>query len=177
VYAFSLLGYAPVPALATVVDGPSAAVFRMPFGDPHPLGALRVQFNVALCASWFGRGPWDDARPTAASRPASPSPGHPGHALASASHLQEVDLSETGSDARRSMTGSPRWSCGWQRTTRTGDTRGSRANLPKCVRCASSGVPRSSSMIARWALGLAYLMLARVLSWLGSGSSAVVPRW
>ena len=59
-YAFSLLGYAPVPALATVVDGPSAAVFRMPFGDPHPLGALRVQFNVALCASWFGRGPWDD---------------------------------------------------------------------------------------------------------------------
>jgi hypothetical protein len=60
VYAFSLLGYAPVPALATVVDGPSAAVFRMPFGDPHPLGALRVQFNVALCASWFGRGPWDD---------------------------------------------------------------------------------------------------------------------
>lgn len=60
VFAFVLLGYAPVPALATVVDGPSAAVYRMPFGDPHPLAALRVQFNVALCGSWFGRGPWTD---------------------------------------------------------------------------------------------------------------------
>lgn len=60
VYAFSLLGYAPVPALATVVDGPSMAVFRMPFGDPHPVSALRVQLNVALCRSWFGAGPWDD---------------------------------------------------------------------------------------------------------------------
>jgi hypothetical protein len=60
VYAFCLLGYAPVPALATVVDGPSRAVFRMPFGDPHPVSALRVQLNVALCRSWFGAGPWDD---------------------------------------------------------------------------------------------------------------------
>ena len=60
VYAFCLLGYAPVPALATVVDGPSKAVFRMPFGDPHPVSALRVQLNVALCRSWFGPGPWDD---------------------------------------------------------------------------------------------------------------------
>lgn len=61
VYAFCLLGYAPVPALATVVDGPSKAVYRMPFGDPHPVSALRVQLNVALCRSWFGSGgPWDD---------------------------------------------------------------------------------------------------------------------
>jgi hypothetical protein len=60
VYAFSLLGYAPVPALATVVDGPSSAAFRMPFGDPHPLAVLRVHLNVALCRSWFGPGPWDD---------------------------------------------------------------------------------------------------------------------
>jgi citrate lyase beta subunit len=59
VFAFSLLGYAPVPALATVVDGPARTVFRMPIGDPHPLGMLRVQFNVALCQSWFGAGPWD----------------------------------------------------------------------------------------------------------------------
>ncbi|AGB24069.1 hypothetical protein Mycsm_03798 [Mycobacterium sp. JS623] len=59
VYAFSLLGYAPVPALATVVDGPARAVFRMPIGDPHPVSMLRVQFNVALCRSWFGPGPWD----------------------------------------------------------------------------------------------------------------------
>jgi hypothetical protein len=60
VYAFSLLGFAPVPALATVVDGPTRAVYRMILGDPHPFGAIRVQFNVALCRSWFGRGPWDE---------------------------------------------------------------------------------------------------------------------
>jgi hypothetical protein len=59
VYAFALLGYAPLPALATVVDGTTAAVFRMPLGDPHPFGWLRVQFNAALCRSWFGAGPWD----------------------------------------------------------------------------------------------------------------------
>lgn len=59
VYAFCLLGFAPVPALATVVDGASSAAFRMPFGDPHPFGALRVQLNVSLCRSWFGAGPWD----------------------------------------------------------------------------------------------------------------------
>jgi hypothetical protein len=59
VYAFALLGYAPVPALATVVDGPVRAVYRMLIGDPHPVSALRVQFNVALCRSWYGPGPWD----------------------------------------------------------------------------------------------------------------------
>ena len=60
VYAFVLLGYAPLPALATVVDGPSRKVYRMPFGDPHPFGWVRVLFNAGLCRSWFGPGPWDD---------------------------------------------------------------------------------------------------------------------
>ncbi|HET7399945.1 MAG TPA: hypothetical protein VFJ94_15630 [Intrasporangium sp.] len=60
VYAFALLGYAPVPALATVVDGPTSQVFRMLPGDPHPVSALRIQLNAALCRSWFGPGPWDD---------------------------------------------------------------------------------------------------------------------
>jgi hypothetical protein len=59
VYAFALLGFAPLPALATVIDGTTAGVLRMPFGDPHPPGWLRVQFNVALCRSWYGPGPWD----------------------------------------------------------------------------------------------------------------------
>lgn len=59
VYAFALLGYAPLPALATVVDGPTSKVFRMPYGDPHPFGWIRVLFNVGLCRSWFGPGPWD----------------------------------------------------------------------------------------------------------------------
>jgi hypothetical protein len=60
VYAFVLLGYAPLPALATVVDGTTAAVLRVALGDPHPFGWLRVQLNAALCRSWYGPGPWDD---------------------------------------------------------------------------------------------------------------------
>jgi hypothetical protein len=60
VYAFSLLGYAPVPALANVVDGRTDEVFAMPFGDPHPFAWIRVLFNAELCRSWYGRGPWDD---------------------------------------------------------------------------------------------------------------------
>jgi hypothetical protein len=59
VYAFALLGYAPLPALATVVDGGTSAVFRLMLGDPHPFGWLRVRFGVALCRDWFGAGPWD----------------------------------------------------------------------------------------------------------------------
>ncbi|WP_308113832.1 hypothetical protein [Arthrobacter sp. ISL-30] len=60
VYAFALLGYAPLPGLATVVDGSTSKVFRMPIGDPHPFGWVRVLFNVGLCRSWFGPGPWDN---------------------------------------------------------------------------------------------------------------------
>jgi hypothetical protein len=59
VYAFALVGYAPLPALATVVDGPTPAVFRLPLGDPHPFGWLRVRLGAALCRDWFGAGPWD----------------------------------------------------------------------------------------------------------------------
>jgi hypothetical protein len=57
--AFVLLGYAPVPALANVVDGTTTQVFSMPPLDPHPFAWLRVMFNVELCRHWFGRGPWD----------------------------------------------------------------------------------------------------------------------
>jgi hypothetical protein len=60
VYAFAVLGYAPVPALANVVDGSTDHVFALLPGDPHPFAWLRVLFNVALCRSWFGPGPWDD---------------------------------------------------------------------------------------------------------------------
>lgn len=59
VYAFALTGWAPLPALANVVDGPTEAVFRIIGGDPHPSPWVRVMFNVALCRSWFGPGPWD----------------------------------------------------------------------------------------------------------------------
>jgi hypothetical protein len=60
VVAFVLTGYAPVPALADVVDGTTDVVYRMLPDDPHPMGLLRVVFNAALCRSWYGAGPWDD---------------------------------------------------------------------------------------------------------------------
>lgn len=59
VYAFALLGYGPVPALANVVDGTTAAVYRVVPGDPHPFALLRVLFNAALCRRWYGAGPWN----------------------------------------------------------------------------------------------------------------------
>lgn len=60
VHAFAQAGAAPVFALANVVDGSSAEVYRIRYGDPHPFAWIRVMFNVALCQSWFGAGPWDD---------------------------------------------------------------------------------------------------------------------
>ncbi|GAB3325202.1 hypothetical protein GCM10027451_49850 [Geodermatophilus aquaeductus] len=60
VHAFALAGWAPVFALSTVVDGTTAEVFRIRYGDPHPFGWIRVMFNAALCRSWYGAGPWDD---------------------------------------------------------------------------------------------------------------------
>ncbi|MDT3439331.1 MULTISPECIES: hypothetical protein [unclassified Pseudofrankia] len=59
VHAFAQAGWAPLPALANVVDGTSAAVYRLLPGDPHPFAWIRVMFNAALCRSWFGAGPWD----------------------------------------------------------------------------------------------------------------------
>jgi hypothetical protein len=60
VHAFAQTGWAPVVALANVVDGPTTEVYRIRFGDPHPFAWIRVMFNVALCRSWFGAGPWED---------------------------------------------------------------------------------------------------------------------
>ena len=60
VHAFAQAGWAPVVALANVVDGTTAEVYRLRFGDPHPFAWIRVQFNAALCRSWYGAGPWDD---------------------------------------------------------------------------------------------------------------------
>lgn len=60
VHAFAQAGWAPVFALANVVDGATAEVFRIRFGDPHPFAWIRLMLNAALCRSWFGAGPWDD---------------------------------------------------------------------------------------------------------------------
>jgi hypothetical protein len=59
VYAFAFCGWAPLTALANVVDGTTSAVYRMVPGDPHPFPLVRVAFNAGLCRSWFGPGPWD----------------------------------------------------------------------------------------------------------------------
>jgi hypothetical protein len=59
VHAFAQAGWAPVVALANVVDGPTSSVYRIRYGDPHPFPFLRVMFNVELCRRWFGEGPWD----------------------------------------------------------------------------------------------------------------------
>ena len=57
VHAFAQAGWAPVFALANVVDGTTAEVFRIRSGDPHPFGWIRVMFNVALCRSLVRRRP------------------------------------------------------------------------------------------------------------------------
>lgn len=60
VHAFAQAGWAPVAGLVNVVDGPTSAVYRIRFGNPHPFPFIRVMFNVALCRSWYGAGPWND---------------------------------------------------------------------------------------------------------------------
>jgi hypothetical protein len=85
VHAFALCGWAPVPALANVVDGPTDAVLRIIPGDPHPFALVRVLFNAALCRVWFGAGPWDALARTWADRhlgPAGPASGSDGARLA-----------------------------------------------------------------------------------------------
>lgn len=59
VHAFAQAGWAPVAALANVVDGTTSSVYRIRHGDPHPFPLVRVLFNAALCRSWYGPGPWD----------------------------------------------------------------------------------------------------------------------
>jgi len=69
VHAFTQAGWAPLPALANVVDGTTAEVYRLPAGDPHPFPWIRVMFHAELCRSWYGPGPWDARAATwAASR-------------------------------------------------------------------------------------------------------------
>lgn len=80
VHAFAQAGWAPVAALANVVDGPPQAVFRIRFADPHPFPFLRVLFNAELCRSWFGAGPWDDV--AAVWRQRNPLDGAPGDVAA-----------------------------------------------------------------------------------------------
>jgi hypothetical protein len=79
VHAFAHAGWAPLPALANVVDGPTEAVYQLIPGDPHPIPVIRVLFNAALCRHWYGAGPWDDLAAAWAERhPPSQAPSDAG---------------------------------------------------------------------------------------------------
>jgi hypothetical protein len=92
VHAFTQMGWAPLPALANVVDGTTAAVYRLPPGDPHPVPWIRIMFHAELCRSWYGAGPWDDlAAAWAARHPPEGAPGEAGElARASLPALPEI---------------------------------------------------------------------------------------
>lgn len=59
VFAFAHTGYAAVANLHDVLAGGERLIFRMPPGDPHPVGYLRVLLNTAMCRHVYGAGPWD----------------------------------------------------------------------------------------------------------------------
>lgn len=89
VHAFVLCGWVPVPALANVVDGTPASVYRIVPGDPHPFPMVRVLLNAALCRSWYGPGPWDDLARTWCDR-------HPPERAGEAGALTRLSLSALG---------------------------------------------------------------------------------
>lgn len=91
VHAFLHAGWAPVVALANVVDGDTRSVFRIRPGDPHPFPWIRVLFNVALCRQWYGPGPWDQVGEAWLSRHDLRQAGEAGAiALASVDALNEI---------------------------------------------------------------------------------------
>jgi hypothetical protein len=108
VHAFAQAGWAPVVALANVVDGDTAEVFRIRYGDPHPFAWIRVMLNVAMCRSWFGSGPWDDvARSWWARHPPS-SAGREAERIALASVAALDDIVQVCTRApMRSLRGAP----------------------------------------------------------------------
>ncbi|HEY8097073.1 MAG TPA: hypothetical protein VIE65_13400 [Methylobacter sp.] len=59
-FAFAHAGFAALAALADVVSGRNAQVFRYLVGDPHPIAYLRVFLGVEMCRRFYGMGPWDD---------------------------------------------------------------------------------------------------------------------
>ena len=92
VYAFVFCGWAPLVALANVVDGPTSAVYRFLAGDPHPFPLVRVVFNAALCRSWFGPGPWDTVAEAWLERHPPTAAGSESGALATATLASLGDL-------------------------------------------------------------------------------------
>lgn len=59
-FAFGHTGFAAVAALHDVLAGDPEWVVRHVPGDPHPVSYLRVLLGHAMCARFYGQGPWDD---------------------------------------------------------------------------------------------------------------------
>ncbi|MFO0593628.1 MAG: hypothetical protein U0441_39165 [Polyangiaceae bacterium] len=59
-FAFGHTGFAAVAALHDVLAGDPEWVVRHVPGDPHPVSYLRVLLGHAMCARFYGKGPWDD---------------------------------------------------------------------------------------------------------------------
>lgn len=59
-FAFGHTGFAAVAALHDVLAGDPDWVVRHVPGDPHPVTYLRVLLGHAMCARFYGKGPWDD---------------------------------------------------------------------------------------------------------------------
>lgn len=59
-FAFGHTGFAAVAALHDVLAGDPEWVVRHAPGDPHPVSYLRVLLGHAMCARFYGAGPWDD---------------------------------------------------------------------------------------------------------------------
>ena len=59
-FAFGHMGFGAVAALHDVLAGDPEWVVRHLPGDPHPVSYLRVLLGHAMCARYYGEGPWDD---------------------------------------------------------------------------------------------------------------------
>lgn len=56
---FAHTGFAAVAALADVLSGGTAAALQFVPGDPHPVSYVRVLLGTAMCAHFYGTGPWN----------------------------------------------------------------------------------------------------------------------
>jgi hypothetical protein len=163
VHAFALCGWAPVPALANVVDGPTDAVLRIIPGDPHPFALVRVLFNAALCRVWFGAGPWDALARTWADRHL----GQEGHAGSDGDRLARLSLGALG-DLVEVCTKRPMGAFGGRPLSAVADPRrASPAALAELARVAGPSLLASTYLARKESV--------RILAWL-AGRALEDPR-
>jgi hypothetical protein len=158
VHAFAQAGWAPLPALANVVDGETADVYRILSGDPHPMPWLRVMVNAAFCRSWYGAGPWDTLAAAWAQR-------HPtGRAPAEAADLARLSVAAL-DDITRVCTRRPMAAFGGQPLHAVADPRRvSPAALDSLARQAGGSLLTSQYLARREPLGILSLLSTRPMA-------------